>query len=400
MAPTRNMVTTPAVSATGTLKRTVSDRIRRLNYVAAPFLTLVKTAEQDKMGDLSYGSGLISKQATDTMKFEWFTLTPLDIYATSTAFSSVTVDMADTSAFRTRDIVTNLTTLEVAIVDTITSATRLTVTAVSATWGTNAVAGDIIAISGRTMEEGTSDITSLTKEPDNNYNYVYPVRDVYSIADTAKNSPHYGGDLLKRYLADKVQACMTGVENSFFLGKRAASGDTTTVSIGGTSYSMFTTRGILDYAGDPFVGAGMTWDRWNTDFHESIPRTINPSSKLKLFCGTKIWGKIQSWAQAKLMQIETGEINEFGIRPRYFYCGVFTVEPVIHNLFNQGALANCAVLIDPDDFVYRFKSDMDFKTVDNLQLPATWGQTRGIQGVVGLQCWSGGANVKLITGWN
>jgi len=395
------MVTTPAVTATGTLKRTVSDRIRRLNYVAAPFLALVKTAEEDDMGDLSYGSGLLSKEATDTMKFEWFTLTPIDLYATSTAFSGTTVDMADTSAFRTRDIITNLSTLEVAIVITITSATQLTVTPVTSTWGTGAVAGNIIAMSGRTMEEGTSDITSLTKEPDNNYNYVYPTRFVYSIADTAAKSPHYGGDILKRYLADTLQHCMSSTENSFWLGQRAASGDTTTVVIGGTTYYMFTTRGILNYASDPFLAGGsMTWDKWNTDFHESIPRTINPNGILKLYCGTRIWGRIQGWAAAKLMQMESGKLNEFGVTAQYFRCGVFKVEPIIHNLFNQGDLASQAVLIDPDDFKYRFKTGMDFKTVDNLQLPATWGTTRGIQGVVGLQCWSGGTNVKLITGWN
>jgi hypothetical protein len=395
------MVTTPAVTAAGTLKRTVSDKIRRLNYVAAPFLSIVKTAEQEQMGDLSYGSGTIQKESTDTMKFEWFTLTPIDTYATVTAVSSTTVDMADTGAFRTRDIITNLTTLEVAIVNTVTSATRLTVTAVTATWGTGANVGDVIAMSGRTMEEGTSDITSLTKEPDNNYNYVFPTRFVYSIADTASKSPNYGGDILKRYLADTIQHCMTSSENAMFLGQRAASGDTTSVTIGSTAYSMFTTRGILNYGSDPFLAGGsMTWDKWNTDFHETIPRTINPASTLKLYCGTRIWGKIQNWAAAKLMQMESGDLNEFGVTAKYFRCGVFKVEPIIHNLFNQGALASTACLIDPDDFKYRFKTDMDFKTVDNLQLPATWGTTRGIQGVIGLQCWSGGANVKLITGWN
>ena len=59
-----------------------------------------------------------------------------------------------------------------------------------------------------------------------------------------------------------------------------------------------------------------------------------------------------------------------------------------------------ATIFDPDDFKYRFKTDMDLKTVNDLQLPATWGTTRGIQGVFGLQCISGGANVKNIINWN
>ena len=73
------MVTTPVVSATGTLKRTVSDQIRRLNPVVTPFLAIVKDASTDQMGRQSYSSGLIGKEKTDTMKFDWFTYTPVDI---------------------------------------------------------------------------------------------------------------------------------------------------------------------------------------------------------------------------------------------------------------------------------------------------------------------------------
>jgi len=390
-------ITTPVVTATGTLKRTVSDQIRRLNPVVTPFMSIVKSSNVDKMGNMSYGDGLINKASTDTMKFEWFTYTPIDLYSVATAGSGTTAEMADTSAYRTRDIVTNLTTLEVAIVITVTSTTVLTVTPVG-TWSCNA--GDTIAMSCRTVEEGTSDITPLTKEPDNNYNFVYPFRYSISIADTAINSPHYGEPLLKRYMTDNSTFALRNLENSFFLGKRAASGDTTSVTIATVAYNMYTTRGILDYATSPIdAGGSMTFDKWSTYVFEGLPNTQNPDRLLVMPMGRKIYGRMQAWANQRLIQYDSGKQDVFGVQTEKFHCGPYTIKPMLHDLFNHGALENTAMIFDPEDFVYRFKTGMDVKPVDNLQLPATWGTTRAIQGVTGLQCWSGGANVRAITNW-
>jgi hypothetical protein len=407
MAPSRDQITTPLTTATGTLKRTVSDQLRRLNPVMSPLLALVKGADVDKMGKLSYGGGMIEKEATDTMKFEWFTETPIDIYATiTTAGTDTTVGLevgtaivADTSAFRTRDIITNLSTLEVAIVNTITSATTLTLTCVTATWTT--AVGDVIAMSCRTMEEGTSDITPLTKEADNNYNFVFPFRYVISIADTAINSPHYTEQPLQRYMIGNTMFTMRNLENAFFLGQRAATNNTTTVTIGGTAYSLYTTRGIMNYASNPIdAGGTMTFDKWCTTVFEGLPDTLDPSQLLKMFCSKRVLGRMINWANQKLIYMESGEKDEFGVLPIKFRVGNYTIEPIAHNLFGQGALASTTVIIDPSDLKYRFKKGMDITTVNDLQLPATWGTVRGIQGVVGLQCWSGGSNVKLITNWN
>jgi hypothetical protein len=400
------MVTTPVVSATGTLKRTVADQIRRLNQNVTPFLALVKTSNVDNMGKASYGSGIIGKEKTDTMKFEWYTYTPIDIYLTITvAGTSTTVGLevgtfqgADTSMFRTRDIVTNLSTLEVGVVNT-AHATTPTITCISATW--SAAVGDVIAMSCRTVEEGTSDITPLTKEPDNNYNYVFPFRYPVSIADTAVDSPHYTEQPLARYMTDNLTFTLRNVENAFILGQRAASGDTTTVTIGATAYSMYTTRGLMDYATTPIdAGGTMTFDRWSTYVFESLPNTLNPERLLTMFCGRKIYGRMQNWANQKLISWESGKKDEWGVQTEKFHCGPFTIMPVMHDLYDRGAMQNIATIFDPDDIKYRFKTGMDIAPKDNLQLPATWGTTRAVQGVVGLQCISGGANVKNIINWN
>jgi hypothetical protein len=401
----QTIVTTPAVTATGTLKRTVADQIRRLNPVVTPLMSIVKTSNIDKMGTQTTGEGLINKASTDTMKFEWFTYTPIDLYAVATAAGTSavagaetgTATIADNTAFRTRDIVTNLTTLEVAIVNALSSTTGLVLTAVS-TW--SCAAGDTIAMSCRSMEEGTSDITPLTKEPDNNYNYVFPFRYPITIADTALNSPHYGGDLLKRYMTDNSTFALRNLENAFFLGKRAAS-ETTTVTIATVAYSLYTTRGILDYGTSPIdAGGSMSFDKWCTYVFENLPNTQSPDRLLVMPMGRKIYGRMQAWANQKLIQWESGKQNEFGVQTEKFFCGPYTIKPMLHDLFDHGALANCAVIFDPTDLTYRFKTGMDVQPKDNLQHPATWGTTRAIQGVTGLQCWSGGYNVRLITGWN
>ena len=403
MAVNQNIVTTPAVTAAGTLMRTVSDQIRRLNPVVTPFLSIVKTSDVNDMGQASYSAGLISKEKTDTMKFEWFTYTPIDLYSVATGGTAGTIIIPDNTAFRPRDIVTNMDTLEVAIVTAVNADTvTLSVTPIS-TWAGNAgvYAGCTIAMSCRTVEEGTSDITPLTKEPDNNYNCVFPFRYSVSIADTAINSPHYGEPLLKRYMTDNLTFTLRNLENSFFLGKRAATGDTTAVSIGGVTYNMFTSRGIIDYATSPIdAGGSMTWDKWSTYVFEGMPVTQNPSKILCMPCGRRIFGRMMNWAQQKLIYMESGDKDEFGVRPVKFFCGAFTIKPMLHDLFDHGPLANQAIIFDPDDFVYRFKTGMDVAPKNNLQLPATWGTTRAVQGVTGLQCWSGGANVRLITNWN
>jgi hypothetical protein len=77
--------------------------------------------------------------------------------------------------------------------------------------------------------------------------------------------------------------------------------------------------------------------------------------------------------------------------------GALEIEPLVHNLFDNGAYANSAVFFQNSDLVYRFMTGLDIKVRENAQLPSTMGQTNIIEGVVGLQSWSNGASVKLIT---
>jgi hypothetical protein len=397
MTVSKNFVVTPATSTTGTLKRNVSDWIRRLNPVITPVMSLVKTQGISEMGDLSESKGLIDKESTDTMKFEWFTSTPIAMYYDATGGDATSIDMADTSAFLARDIVVNLNTLEVGIVIAIASATELTITAVGGTW--SCAAGDKIALSCNAQEEASSTATSRTKEPDNNFNYVFPFRFPVSIADTAKNSPHYGESLMKRYATDNMYFTLRNMENALILGKKAAS-ETTAVTIGGASLTVYTSRGLLDYSQVTFdCGGAMTYDRFNNELFQDLPNTLAPDDELVMLCGKKIYGQMNNWVTQKLMYIES-DVDVFGGKTEKFRCGAYTIKPQMHDLFNQGPLQDQFVIFRTKDLKYRFKKGMDLQVKENIQSPSTMGTTNELRGVFGLQVNSGGAEIVRGINWN
>lgn len=361
-------------------------------------MSLVKEGGVDEMGNPSYGGGLIEKEATETMKFEWFTLLPIDIYFVATAGSSTTATISSTANFAVRDVVVNLTTMEVGVVNTVTSSTVLTITNVTSAW--SCAAGDVIAMACNTHEEGDANATSRTQEPDNNYNYVFPFRFAVSIADTAVNSPHYGEALKTRYKKDNMYLALRNLENNLILGQRPASGDTTSVTIGGTAYNMFSTRGLWQFASNSInAGGALTFDDFQSSVFLGLPKTQSPDKALKMLCGRNIFSIMLRWANQKLIYMENGDVDEMGVRPKRFQCGAYTIEPMLHDLFDYGSLASSALVFDPSDIKYRFKTGMDLQTKDNIQTPATWGTTDEIRGVVGIQVMSGGANLTKITNW-
>jgi hypothetical protein len=407
MAFSQTMVVTPTTLATGTIKRTVHDEIRRFNPNITPFLSLVKEGNVDNMGEQQYSNGLISKEATPTMKFEWFTYTPISLLYEATGGTggaTGTFTVADNTMWRTRDIVTNITQGFVVGIVTEVNADTVTVSVTKVgddNWA--ASAGDVICMSCRTMEEGTSDITPLTKELDNNYNTVFPFRYSVSIADTAVGSPHFTEKPLQRYMKDNMTFCLANMENALLFGRRATSGNTTSVTIGGTVFPMFTTRGLLNFAGNTIDGSGMTWDKFVSTTIEQLPNTLNPETPLIALMGRHSLAKFQGWSNQNFIHLESGKKDEFGIVVKKFLAGPYTIIPRVHNSYDQLAgnpLRNVVTIFPPDDLTYMYKTDMDLETKDNLQNPGTWGTTRAIQGVFGLRSLSAGSSITNITNFS
>lgn len=393
----KNTVVTSATSTTGTLKRTVSDYIRRFSPIVAPVMSMVKTQGISEMGDPSYSKGMIDKKGTPTMKFEWFTSTPPAMYYTATGGSSTTAVISSNTGFITRDIIVNLTTLQVAIVNTLTNSDTLTVTAIGGTWSCSS--GDVIALCNNAQEEGSSTAVSRTSEPDNNFNYCQIFRFPVSIADTARNSPHYGEDIVQRYKKDNMYFALKNMENQIWLGKKATS-ETTSVTIGGESLSVYSSRGIMDMSQVTYDCQGtMTYDLFNNDLYQSLPNTLDPDDELLMFCGRKIQANMNNWVQQKLMITES-EKDVFGSMATRFLCGNFKVRPVVHDLFDKGALANQFVILRSKDIVYRFKEGLDLQVKPDIQNPAAMAKTDELRGVFGIQVISGGAEVVRGINWN
>lgn len=397
MTVNKGAIVTSATTATSFGKRSVSDKIRRFNTQATPVMSMVKTQEMTEKGQGSYGKGTIDKEGCKTRKFEWYTSGPIAIYFPATGGSAISIEVADTSTFANRDIVTNLNTLEVGIVVTMTSGTAVAVTAVGGTW--SCAAGDTIALTCNAQEEGGSTYVSRTKEPDNNFNYLSEFRFAVEIANTARNSPDYAENKADRYKQDNMYLALRNMENQLMLGKKATS-ETTAVTIGGVALTMYTTRGLMDFSQVTFdCGGTLTYDRWDEELSLALPQTLNPDDELVMLSGLKISGKMQRWVKQKYMQMEQ-EVDAFGAKADKFRCGPYMIKPVLSNLFDQGPLASQSLIFRTKDLKYRFMESMDLRVDENVQPPSAHSRVDELTGVFGLQCESGGAEVIRVTNWN
>lgn len=406
MAFTKTTVVTAATTATGTQKRDVGDWIRRLNPAAAPICAMVRSSDvSKKSGDPSYGKGLIDKKVSDTMKFEWFTSTPPTMYFEATAAGTScavgehtgTAKISATTNFVVRDIVVNLRTLEVGIVNTLTDSTTLTITAVGGGW--TCAAGDTIAMACNAQEEGSSTYVSRTEEPTNNYNYCSLYRFPVELADTAATTPHYGEDLWKRYKKDRLFFAMRNMDNYVLTGQRAAS-ETTTVSIASTDYSMYTTRGILNMSAvSHSLTATVDWYRLQTEVANLIPDTMHPDEEIVALMGKQKYNWIQAQASKNFQWQDSGEKDIYGVRIKRFMLGAYNVKPVLHDLFNHGTMKNRVQFLNTGDLQLRYKKGNDLQIKTNIQNNSSMSKADEIRGTIGIQSWSGGANMLTLEDW-
>lgn len=402
----KTTVVTPATTTTGTLKREVGDWIRRLNPAAAPICAMVRSSDiSKKTGDPSYGKGLIDKEASDQMKFEWFTSVPPTMYFVATSAGTTctvgqhtgTAVIASNANWNTKDIVVNLRTLQVGVVNAITNSDTLTITAVGGGW--SCAEDDTIAMACNAQEEGASTYVSRTEEPTNNYNFCGIYRFAVEVADTAANSLHYGEDLWQRYKKDRLYFAMRNLDNQILFGQKAAS-ETTSVVIGGITYPVYTTRGMLNFSAVSHDLTGtVDWYRLQTEVANIIPDTMHPDEEIVAFMGKKKYNWIQAQASKNFQWQDSGEKDVYGVRIKRFMMGAYNVKPVLHDAFNHGAMENRVQLINTGDYKLRFKKGVDLQIKENIQSNSAMSKADEIRGTIGLQCWSGGANSVTLDNW-
>jgi hypothetical protein len=399
MAENTTIVTSSVISPTSQHKRDYAEKFRRLYPELTKMLALVSGSTFDAYGKPAYsGKGMIGKRAVKRMDPEFATYTPAEILYLCTAGSATQADIADTTMFQTDDIIVNTRTGEVAIVATLTSATRLTVTAVTGgTWSCDA--GDYIAMLSSTFEEGTSRYNNISRELTTNKTYLHIFREGVSIADTVKNTPQYTDEgMMERYMGDKTYQALRKLETAFWLSEQGTSG-TTSVTIGGTAYTLYSMRGVFKWAGSAYpLNGTFSWETFNL-LYEIMPKTIKPDETLYMACGRKAAATMNQWANNSYLQMgaNSGE-QKFGKKIKtYIMGGHLDVEPLVMDIFDQGGLSNSALFFQSSDLEYMYMDKLDLKVRENAQLPATMGTTNIIEGVVGLRSKSAGASIKWVS---
>lgn len=399
MAANTSILTSSVITATSQHKRDFAEQIRRLYPELTQMLALVKGSNLDAWGKVAYsGKGMIGKRAVKRLDPEWATYTPIEVMYLVTVGGTTTLSVADTTFFQTGDKICNTTTGEVAIVSELTSSTQLTVTAITGSTFTS-TAGDYITMLSSTYEEGTSRYNTVTNELTTNKTYLEIFREGVSIADTVKMTPQYTNEgMMERYKTDKMVQALRKLEGSMWFSKKATAG-TTSTTIGGTAYPLYSMQGAVSYAGTAIdLGGAFSWETWNTVLYPQMPKYLKPDETLYFACGRKTAATMNQWANNSYLSMGSNAGDQkFGKKIKtYIMGGVLDVEVLTMETFDAGGFSDSGLFFQSSDLEYLHMEGYDVNVRENAQLPATMGQTDIIEGIVGLRSWSNGASIKLV----
>ena len=375
---------TGAPSTTQIEIRDVGDKIRSLKPASSILSALVTRGEM-KDGDLKRSKGMIAKRVVDNVRYENYTYTPLAVIATVTSLSSTTLTLSAAAVIPARYTVMNTANFTTARIDSETSTTVKKITS----FGTDAfsvTAGDVLLICMPAYEQNSSSPAMLTKSEDNIYNVLQQARFSVGISNVAKNTPtHAVKDYWAHLKMENVDEGMVKTENTLLFGNRPASGNTTTGgAVYGTGFE--TTRGLWNWAANSYDAENaMTPSRFRADIPQSFTlKTINGMDKVFMFAGSAINAEMQDWVNDRSILAKDGTLEKFGLKSNVFLTSEFEVELIMHDTFNQGALANQALLFKPEALRYCFLRNKDMKPNLNIQSPSTDGIQDEISGMIGV----------------
>jgi hypothetical protein len=394
--PTKTTLTTPAVSTTGNLQRTVADQIRELWPAASPMLRLTSTGAVKGMGASGEASqeGRIAKRKTSTMKFEWFTFTPIGISVAVASGSDLGPTVTDASGMTVGMTVMNMTNKNVGVIDAIAT-NALTIVAVGASF--TCVAGDRLLFLAPAYKEASTSPAVISKDEDNLYNYVQIIRHAVEIANTAKNSPHYGSEAyFARIKRRSFEQAKRYHENTLLFSERATSEVTATANLG----SVYTTRGAVKFAANTFdCNGAMTPEKFRRDLALQLPDSVDPNTELVMFCGRQIFADMNEWYQGKLELQGPGKYKELGLKSYKFITAGPTINVLQHDAFSQAGNQNRAFLFNPEDFAMYYKDGCDMRIKEGIQANDADSQKDELIGTLGFCDVTGGQNTMLIENW-
>jgi hypothetical protein len=391
-------MTTPSSSATGTLKRTVSDTIRHL-FPGNPLMALISSGLATSK-QIVKEKALLQKRRVETPKYECFTYTPLAIEFTVATFTDVgsssgfTVSSAD--GLRPKMCLMNTANFTVCRIGTITS-TTLRCTTIGDTAFTASI-GDKLLVLAPAYEENSSSPYILMKDDDNLYNLTTTSRFAVAVSRSAKGNPHYGGMYYKNIKEKNAVEGLRKVELAALFSQRPSStNETTTDSL--LSDTVRTTRGIWNWHAGTFpCGGSMTYNKYMLELPLAMDSTVGTETKLIQFSGTKIKGLMMQWLN-DTVRTEPGEYKLYGVRSTKFMTAKGDIEVITHDAFDRGSMNKCALIFCPDDLEYVHLRDDDFKAKNGIQANDVDGEEDEIIGEWGINPTDGGKKILRVTEW-
>lgn len=354
------------------------DKIFLLEPNKHPLVTLLTNVGKVWDGKAWKGSGML-KRATGNPEFKWFE----DFYGgryakvgasySATGALTITVTGAGSSSayiFTVGDVIKNARTGENMLVDTIASATTITVAAAGRAFGTTAaaagVAGDGLFIIGNANEEngGARSVNSTRSTPQTNYTQIF--KTTIALSNTEKEANLYGGKDLPYQRAKKGTEHALDIERAFWWGQK-----TSTTGVQG--HPKRGTGGVLEFinSGNSYVqnqGGPLTAPDFNTFLREGF--TYGNDTKC-VFAGGIVLQAINEIARGQILMAPVS--TTYGMKVSTWVTAFGTVNVVHNPLFVQD-YAGYAFMMDMESFSYRFMNNRDTALQTNIQAPDADGE--------------------------
>lgn len=401
MAVHTSAMTTPTSSATGTLKRTVSDTLRH-RFPGNSIFKFVSSGAIADLKEVKQQKGLFRKRSVPTALYERFVYDPLPVDCTVSSVTSATefvVSSATGITLKTCLVNTkNRTVCRVQVI----SGTTLTVVSVGDATGTfSCSAGDTLLIMAPAYEENSSNPYILMKDPTRLYNLTQISRFAVGVSGSAKDNPHYASN---GYMEVKKRSLFEGFRkvefSSMFMDRPSSTNETTTDATLGNFRS---SRGLVQQAGTTWdAGGSMSHNRWLKDLSQAFDETVGMDMELTMVCGTNIFSEMVQWVNDGLIvEQKNSNLEKFGMTCRKF---VTAKQPnginiFLHDAFDRGSLAKCAFFFAAEMGEYVFLKGRDFKPQNNIQNNDVDGYKDEVIGEWSFDFIDGGQHALLLTNW-
>ncbi len=352
MATTKNTLKTDGnPSASQLLGRTVADKIRDRMPNDSYLFKLVKKSDVSTDGVVTQSAGLITKKSSQHSRVEAFTHAPKSVTQSPSSVSSLVLTFSSVAGINEKMLFMNTANEHVGIVASISS-TDVTFVAVGGSF--TVVAGDTLLFMGYDYEYGSESPKYVTNTDDNIYNIMnierHPIETSLSAKDSTQEA---GGNLFDRYKMYEFTHATRAIERNFIWGKRASSGNTTTVG----SDSIPTSRGLWDMAQSNYSFNGdLTFAKIVENLPNAFDNSIDYNKDMLWFMGKRSRARIIGMMQDNLLR-DAGKnfYDKYGVKGEVLVTSGPNLTIVAHDAFNYGSNVTKGMIFLPESIEYRYK---------------------------------------------